>query len=104
MLLEVQTADPSVVADLLNEKSGLPGASRRPDSVTIKCEAKGHRDGGLTVLAIALLVGKDVAVGVLAAWLYDVLKGRVSKLQIGGTPTPLTKESLETAITANRAD
>jgi hypothetical protein len=93
MLLKVQTDDPETVAALLNE-----AGSKRPTSLAVKIEQESQRDGGLSILAIALTFGKDVVAGLVAAWLYDVLKGRVSKLLIDGRQVPIEPKSLEQAI------
>ena len=50
-----------------------------------------------TIVAI-LNVGKDVAVGLVAAWLYDTLKGRAQNLRIEETEVRLEKDDIEVAI------
>lgn len=56
------------------------------------------------LVTIALTVGKDVAIGLLVAWLYDKLKGneirtlRINRVQIEISPEAITKvisESIE---------
>ena len=56
------------------------------------------------LVTLALTVGKDVAIGVLAAWLYDKLKGnklrtlRINRAQVEISPEGITKaisESIE---------
>jgi len=44
-------------------------------------------------------LGKDVAISLLSAWLYDKLKGRNdSKITIGETEVPADKEAIERII------
>jgi hypothetical protein len=94
MLLEVQTIDADAQSGLLTGPN-----SPAPADVQIKLtETKAGRDGGATILIFLLTIGKDVAVGVVASWLYDRLKGHASKIRLNGKAIAIDKPQIESAL------
>ncbi len=72
------------------QKEISAGATLRWDSTYIR-EAFGVPD----IISLTLQFGRDVAVGLFSAWLYDKLKGRSAKLEIGNQQVPIDKEAIE---------
>jgi hypothetical protein len=93
MLLEVQTDGQSLRSDTTS------GLVKPPPGVTLKLtETKEFRDGGATILVFTLLFARDVAIGIVAAWLYDLLKGRASNVRVGGKQVEIDKSKLASAL------
>jgi len=75
-------------------ESVAPDVTLRLDSHIIR-EAFGFPE----ILQLTLPIGKDIAVGVFSAWLYDKLKGRATKLQINGTEVPIGRGKITRGLT-----
>ncbi len=93
MLVEVQTDDQGLISDVTKGSVKLPQGVKLELTGTRK-----SRDGGATILVLALLFGRDVAVGIVSAWLYDLLKGRASNVNVGGKPAEIDNKKLSTAL------
>jgi hypothetical protein len=88
LTLEVQTLNPELVQ-----------STQLPSGVTLEHkETKTPRDGGLSIVVFVLTLAKDVAAGMVAAWLYDWLKGRASKVRLNGKMVRIDKAEIEAAI------
>ncbi len=99
--IEIETQDKFLVYELFNVKKSAQGmqtelsagAVLRYDSTFIR-KAYGVPD----IISLPLQLGRDVAVGILSAWLYDKLKGRASKLKIGERQVSLDKKEIQLAL------
>jgi hypothetical protein len=100
--IEITTTDYNLVLDLMNAKESRvgwtnsisPGITLRLDRQTL-FEAIGTPD----IITFTVSIGKDIAVGVFSAWLYDKLKNRASKLKVKDTEVPIDKKAIDQAFT-----
>lgn len=100
--IEIDTTDRQLANDLSSEQvdSASPKAVAIPGNATLEIDHLVKRyalDVPETIVAI-LSVGKDVAVGLVAAWLYDKLKGRTKTLKIEETEVRIEKAEIEITI------
>jgi hypothetical protein len=60
----------------------------------------GYTTDAAPLITFALSIGKDIAVGLLSAWLYDVLKGnRIRTLRINREKVEISVESITQTVT-----
>jgi hypothetical protein len=50
------------------------------------------------IFTFTVSIGKDIAVGVFSAWLYDKLKDRKRKLTINGTTVNVNKDEINRVL------
>ncbi len=50
------------------------------------------------IVQLSLMMGGNIASGVIAAWLYDRLKDREVALEIGGEEVEVDEESIQTKL------
>ena len=80
-------------------KAVKEAASEAPPGIDIRLEEdRALRDGGVSLLVFALVIGKDVGVGIASAWLYDWLKAHASNIRIDGTAVPITEDQLKASV------
>lgn len=99
--IKIETQDKLLVFELFNVKQTRQGLQIEPtDGAVLRYESTFIREavGIPDIITLTLQLGKDVAVGVFSAWLYDKLKERTSKLQIAGKETPVEKDAIERAL------
>lgn len=100
--IEVDTTDRSLANDLREGQidSGSPTVIPIPGDATFSVDHLVKRyalEAPETIVAI-LGFGKDVAVGLVAAWLYDKFKGRAKTLKIEETEVRIEKREIEIVI------
>ena len=97
--IKIETQDKFLVFEIFEVKQSKQGMQKevsagvvlRWDSTFIR-EAFGVPD----IISLTLQLGRDVAVGVFSAWLYDKLKRQPpSKLEIGNKQIPVDKKAIE---------
>ena len=77
-------------------KAVKEAASEAPPGIDIRLEEdRALRDGGVSLLVFALVIGKDVGVGIASAWLYDWLRRTPQIFGLMGPRCQLQKTSLK---------
>lgn len=100
--LEIDTTDRSLANDLSGGQYDVDPdkAVALPGNATLKIDHLIKRyavDVPETIVAL-LDVGKDVAIGLVSAWLYDKLKGRAKTLKIEETEVRVVQSEIELMI------
>lgn len=100
--LEIDTTDRALVDDLLEGRYdadpqrvvAVPGnAELRIDHLVKRFAVEVPE-----TIVVLLDIGKDVAIGLLSAWLYDKLKGRAQTLTIEDTEVHIVQSDIEIHI------
>lgn len=90
-----------LVFDLMNTKNLQVGMTNSisPDiTLRLNQQTLFESDGTPDIFTFTVSIGKDIAVGVFSAWLYDKLKGRRRKLKINGTTVNANKDDLNRVL------
>lgn len=89
MILRVQTNDPKLAKKLLaDDVSASSGSIVLSNDCKVTPQQPYEPSSGMIdvpqVLEFGVLVGTSIGCGVLAAWIYDLLKNRGAKVEING--------------------
>ena len=99
--IEIATKDSVLIYDLMEKKEAHSGmVSSVASGATLRLNSHLIREafGVPEILQLTLSIGKDVAIEVFAAWLYDKLKGRAIKLEIDQTEIQIDKGEIKKII------
>ena len=101
--IEIATNDNMLVFDLMNAKESHVGMTNAISSnITLRLDRQRLFEsiGTPDIINLTLSIGKDIAVGVFSAWLYDKLKDRARNLKINGTAVGIDKSEINRTIEA----
>lgn len=99
--IEITTNDNMLVFDLMNTKNLQVGMTNSisPDiTLRLNQQTLFESVGTPDIFTFTVSIGKDTAVGVFSAWLYDKLKGRRRKLKINGTIVNTDKNDIDRVL------
>lgn len=100
--LEIDTTDRSLANDLSGGQYDVDPhrVVAVPGNATLKIDhlIKRYAVGVPETIVALLEVGKDVTIGLVAAWLYDKLKGRTKILKIEETEVRVVQSEMEVVI------
>ena len=99
--IEITTNDNMLVFDLMNTKNLQVGMTNSisPDiTLRLNQQTLFESVGTPDIFTFTVSIGKDIAVGVFSAWLYDKLKGRKRELKINGTRVSANKDDLNRVL------
>ena len=108
MILRVQTTDPKLVKQLfVDDVNGSSGCIDLADDCRIVPQQPYEPTSGMIdvaqVLEFSATVGSNVACGILAAWIYDLIRHRGAKVEINGKDIDSEQANVE-QITATVAE
>ena len=105
--IEIATNDNMLVCDLMNSNESRVGMTNSisPD-ITLRLDRQQLFEsvGAPDIISFTVSIGKDIAVGVFSAWLYDKLKSRASKLKVKNNDVPIDKKAIDQAFTVTVSD
>jgi len=99
--VEIATRDIKLSFDLFETREIKQGMERQI-ALNLIMRSEGGMfaaaEGSPEIIYLAFEIGKDVAIGVLAAWLYDKLKGRAEKLRIEGIDVQIDEGEIKRVL------
>ena len=100
--LEIETTDRSLADDLIGRRYDADPhrVVALPGNATLKIDhlVKRYTLGVPETIVVLLDIGKDIAIGLVSAWLYDKLKGRAKTLTIEDTEVHIMQSDIEIHI------
>lgn len=98
----IETHDNMLLFEMLEVRKTTQGMEKEVDpELKVRWDSTYIRKAlGLPeIIRLTLKIGSDIAIGVAAAWLYDKLKGKATKLEIERTEVQIDKGEITRILT-----